>query len=503
MTNDKESHLTNEDHEPAHVPFPFPSVKEIALLAVIIATFGVVALLLIRQGTPLGHDESVYSLRARQFTMGTAPISYWRPYRAPGLPVVLQIAWLGPATEPYLRIIVAAFGIIVVASTWFLGRLLGGIRVGLIAAGGVAVSSLVLIGSTRVLPDIPGAALGLLTVSVYAWAVSRERVSKLLLLVPVLSLAAVLLRFGAPIPIAVGLVAITLWRYQAALKSRWLISVTAVLTLVVVSAVLFIPAATVWAQSPAYPGAPYAANAALRSASVLPWYQGFADYWSLRTYIVGGMAGTMLLVGLLIGLATALRHWRKCRDFWVALGAGGATVIVLAFVVHGEPRYLSPTLPWLWIAAAFGLAAVSRAWNREVGMAVGVTVLLLIGIDSHRRAYLQNEANTDRHQIVKEAAVSIDIVTDDGKCSVITGDTAIVGWYSKCPTNRYNTTTVDVEHPSFPEGPRFLFWIEGGARQPEDKVLNEYLQSTSGVPFTVGQPGDGRRQYVVVYEVDQ
>ncbi len=435
--------------------------------------------------------------------MGTVPISYWRPYRAPGLPVILQLAWLGPATEPYLRIIVAAFGVIVVMSTWFLGRLLGGIRIGLIAAGGIAVSSLILIGSTRVLPDVPGAALGLLTISVYAWAVSRKRVSRLVLLVPALALLSVLMRFGSPIPIAVGLVGVTLWRYQTALRSWLLIAVTAALTLLVVSVVLFIPAATAWAQSPAYPGAPYAANAALRSASALAWYQGFADYWSLRTHIAGGSAGTLLLIGLLLGIALALRGRINIQGFWTAFGIGGTTVVMLALTVHGEPRYLSPALPWLWIAAAFGLAAVSRAWNPEVGMAVGITVLLLIGLDSHRLSYRQNQANTDRHQIVKEAAVSIDTVTDDGRCSVITGDTAIVGWYSKCPTNRYDTTKPVVDHPAFPSGPRFLFWIEGGARQPEGDVLDAYLQLTNGIAFSAGRPGTGRRQYVEVYEIDQ
>lgn len=473
------------------------------MLAAIIVIFGLVSLLLIRQGTPLGHDESVYSLRARQFTMGTVPISYWRPYRAPGLPVILQIAWLGPATEPYLRIIVTTFGVIVVATTWFLGRLFGGVRVGLIAAGGVAVSSLILIGSTRVLPDVPGAALGLLTVSVYAWAVSRKRVSKLALLVPVLTLLSVLVRFGAPIPIAVGLVGVTLWRYQTALRSWLLISVTAALTLLVVSVVLFVPAATAWAQSPAYPGAPYAANAALRSASALAWYQGFADYWSLRSHIAGGSAGTLLLVGLLLGIALALRGKINIQGFWTAFGIGGVTVVILALTVHGEPRYLSPALPWLWVAAAFGLAAISRTWNTEIAIAVGVTVLVLTSLDSHRRATLQNEINTDRHQIVKEAATAIDAVTDDGMCSVITGDTAIVGWYSKCQTNRYDTTNVVVDHPSFPPGPRYLFWIEGGARQPEGDVLDAYRRLTNGIAFSAGQPGTGRRQYVEVYELDQ
>lgn len=488
---------------PPAVPFPLPTVGEIALLTLIFMVFGAMAFATISQGSPLGDVESVYALRARQITTGTQPISYWLPYRAPGLPAVLQIAWLAPATEPYLRVVVAAFGAVLVASTWFMGHLLGGVRVGLIAAGGIAITPTILISTTQVWPDVPGAAIGMLTLAVFAWSVSRDHVSRWVLLVPVMALVTTFLRFGAPIPLAIGLVALTFWRRTTALASWRLVTLTAALTFSAVAAVLFVPGFTTWAQSGGSQTSPYAAIVSQNSANGFAWHRGFQDYWRTRSLLVGGGAGILLATGITGGILFATRRQIRRRELWLAVGIGIATASAISLVLHGEARYLSPAFPWMWIGAAFGLAEITRIWTKDLAVVVAATVFLLISLDTHERSGIQNQVNRDRHQVVKDAANAIDDTTTDYACSVITGDTAIVGWYSKCPTNRYDTNTVVVDNPGFPSGPRFLFLIDGGERQPEADVLAGYLETTVGDPLSFGDTDSGRRQHVEVYNVDQ
>lgn len=478
-----------------------PSGHEGLWLAGIIVAYTALSVALIAQGAPFGHDEAVYSLRARHLTQDATPVFYWSAYRAPGLPFILQSAWLGPATEPFLRLLVAAFGVPLIVSTWIVGRTLIGIRVGLVAAAGVALTPTVLGAATQVWPDIPGAALGMAAIGLYTWAISRQRVSRWVLVVPVLVFFSTMLRFGAPIPIAIGLAGITLWGWRHALLSWRLIAATAILTFVAAVSVLFVPALTGWAQI-GDPIAPYAAISALTASRTSPWYQSLFDYWRFRDLLVGGFVSGAMMVGVGVGIVVAIQRSRIQRGFLTSLGIGVATALALAWFLHGEPRYLAPMFPWIWIASAVGLVALVPRLDRRTMIAAAVLLAVVFTADSYDRSGLQNDFNASQYQRIKGAARMIDDATEDEACSVLSSYTSQVGWYSHCLTRRLEVDEVVVDSPWFPDGPRYLYLVEGGKRQPEGDVLDEYLAVSTGPEYTAGDPGDGRRQYIEVHLVE-
>ena len=78
--------------------------------------------------------------KARTYVDGSSDGGFWNDFRAPGLPFMLQAVWPVRATEPYLRMVVVAWGALGLLVTWLLGRFLFGAASGLIAAAGLAVS---------------------------------------------------------------------------------------------------------------------------------------------------------------------------------------------------------------------------------------------------------------------------------------------------------------------------------------------------------------------------
>jgi hypothetical protein len=67
-----------------------PGRAEWLWIGVILFAYALAAALIVKEGGPLGHDESVYALRARDFHDGATPGPYWEDYRAPGLPWLLR-----------------------------------------------------------------------------------------------------------------------------------------------------------------------------------------------------------------------------------------------------------------------------------------------------------------------------------------------------------------------------------------------------------------------------
>ena len=91
-------------------------------LAGIVLVYLVVAASAIYRGPPLGWDESVYTLRARDFSAGVSPGGYWNAYRAPGLPWLGHFLWIAGREATVLRLLVAGFGLGLVVTAWLLAR---------------------------------------------------------------------------------------------------------------------------------------------------------------------------------------------------------------------------------------------------------------------------------------------------------------------------------------------------------------------------------------------
>lgn len=457
-------------------------------LALALALFSVVSLILILQGVSLGHDEALYATRARQFLTGEPVSPWWSANRAPGLSFLLTLAWLGEGTEPYLRLVVALFGAALVMFTWLLGRLLVDEKAAVIAACGIALSPVILMSSTQVWPDIPGAAVGAAALFLYARGLVAE--SPRWWLVPIVASLvgfATTVRFGAPIPLTVGLVGLTLWRWPRRRIQKVFVMACALGVVAVVSLLLLTPSIS--------EGAIPLQGIADRSENN-PLYQGFQDYWSMRSRLytlstVVSLAG--VFAGVLLSMADASFRRVFMWPFLIFL----MTFAGIATFVHGELRYLSPVVPWLWISAAAGLAGVASRMPMTVSGVAGFVTLLVLALAAPSSSDDAVRLNVG-FQTIENAARSL---ATGEECGVFTSYTPQVEWYSECKAVVINRYQVVIDSESLPDGPRYLLFVENGKRQPEGEVYEGYVAETTGTPRAF-HPLDPERRSVEIWEIN-
>jgi len=445
-----------------------PSPRELLVVGMAVSCFLAICLKLIDEGVPLGHDEAVYALRARQLVDGQPAGSWWAPYRAPGLPLLLRLAWLGGGTETHLRAVVALSGAVLIVGTWLVGRLMVGPRAAVAGAVGLALTPLVMSAATQVWTDVPGAAVALLALLVYAHGLARERFPLwAVAVVPLLAGAATAIRFGEPIVLAIGLVALTLWRPPSE-RQEWLrVTATAIAVLAVVGPLLMAGLLT-------EEGTPLAAISAQSAAQR---FQGFVDYWNVRRVLLAGpVGGGLVVIGAGV-VASFLDPYSRRRFLW-PLGIGLATFVALSSSLQGVPHYLVPCYPWVWLAAGVWIAKFGSYLNAKAATAVAVlTVIPLLAVAPG----LSDDRNRFNEVFVtlREAARSLDA---GQVCTVTTGYAPQVEWYSRCVTTAFSRP--DLGNDSSSGHRSYFLLVEGGKRQPEDSELNALLRYTVGTPST-------------------
>lgn len=454
------------------------------MLAGVVLAYLLLVVAAVRRGPPLGWDEAVYALRARDFGDGVAPAGYWQDYRAPGLPWLGQWLWVAGEEGPMLRLLVAAFGLGMVGITWLLARHLFGRRPGLIAAAGVALTPPLLLAATQVWPDVPGAAIGLLAIAIFVFSTGGERPSWWMLLVAPTVGAAVYLRFGAPLPILIGLLTVGLWRRRTLLRRPGPAVVTALASTAVVVLILGVPALTGSGASP------LAAIGRISGG----WFEGFLDFFRLGGEVVGSAAVVLGLLGFVVAGATAGSEGLGRGAFVTAAAVGLATAVSVAVVLHGEVRYLAPAYPWLWIAGAPGLERAGRGFPRAarpVAAVVLLVALVLAGLGAIR----DRDRDSNRgFSALQEAALALAEETGGEPCRVVTRRVPQVMWYSGCEAVVFDTERVRLPAPA--EGDLFMLFFEGDPWEPEGPVRAAYL-SAGELLFEV----EGYRD-VAVYRVE-
>lgn len=441
-------------------------------LAGIVLGYLLIALLAVRRGPPLGWDEAVYSLRAQDFAAGEPWGRYWDSFRAPGLPWVLSLFWGLGGHPTVFRAAVAGFGLLLVLVAWLLARHLFGPGPGLIAAAGVALSPPLLLAATQVWPDIPGAALGLAAVAVFVLATGGERSSWwMLALVPAVA-AATFLRFGSPLPIAIGLLVVAGWRRRMLLRHPAPAIVAALAATAAVMVILTLPALTGGKVSP------LAAIAGFEGSSST----GLADYTDLADQVIGPAAVVLALVGVAAGFGWVSRGEIDRGALSTAVVAGLATATALALVLHGEVRYLAPAYPWLWVAGAPGLLRLAALIP---GRARSVTVVVIVVALTAAAVGLARERNRDggrEYGSTREAALGIAAATAGEPCLVVTARLPQVMWYSGCEAAVFNLD--EVRLPARPGTVTFMLLVGGFPRQPEGELLAAY-RAAAGEPVLV------------------
>jgi hypothetical protein len=454
-------------------------------LVLVVVVFLVVATLIVRSGAPLGWDESVYALRTEAFHEGVAAGNTWQSYRAPGLPWVAHLLWLEGPTVAYLRMVVVGFGLLLVLVTWVLARYLFGRRAGVVAAGGLALTPALLGSATQFWPDVPGAAVGFAALAVFVFATHGRRASWWILAVPVLVVAATFMRFGATVSMFVGFVGIAVWRRRVLLRSLLPIGIAGIFSVAGVAAVLFVPWLTGSEVSPF----------SARTARVRSLFEGFSDYLGVSKDLIGSAAVVIAVVGVVLGILWARRGDIDAGAFLTALGIGLGMFVVLATVLHGEVRYLSPVLPWLWVAASPGLDRGCEPLPGVARPAVAVVLVLVLAVAGIEYGRERNRDSNKALSVVRQAALQIAEDADGRDCLVIANRVGQVRWYSGCRTRAFNTNKLVLPEPG--DEVVYMLLVEADRRQPEGELRDAYVAEAEDLLFTLKQGWRDAEVYLI------
>jgi hypothetical protein len=423
----------------------------------------------------------------RDLATGVGRRAIFPAYRPPGLPWILHLLWHEEGAVVMFRAVVAAFGLGLVAATWALSRHLFGRRAGLVAAAGVALTPPLLAPATQVLTDIPGACMGLLAITLFVLASGGERPSWWILCVVPAAAGAIYLRFGAGVPMAVGLVAVALWRRRV-LRQGWAaVAVTASGTAGAVVAILTVPKLTGTGESA------WASMATLKN-SVGGWLSGFAGFARAADEMVAPAAVALAVAGLAAVVVWATRREIEGSALAFSVAVGGVTALAIAALQAGEVRYLAPAYPWLWVAGAPGLERMGLALPgpvRRVVTAVLAATLIVAGVGGLQ---VRNGVRETTEGPIRQVSEAIADLAAGRPCTVVTSRLPQMMWYSGCEVVAFNKTRV-----AFPE-PRgrlvFMVILPDPWNQPQGEVLAAY-RAAAGKPVVTMEAGGLAQVYLV------
>lgn len=467
--------------------------RELIVLASACLLLLALGLLLIAEGAPLGHDESVYALRARYWA-GQAQDVAWNAYRAEGLPFLSAPLMMVGGSEPELRAVVLAFGVLMVVLVWALARLLFDETTGLIAAALVAVTPATLAYSWQIALDVPSATLGLAATLVFAAAIRGERIRWWAAGAIPLAIAAVYVRYGAPLVVAAGMVGVAVARWPVVWRDWLRALLLAVGTLGGMAAVLLVPPLT---NSDRAPGLAFRTRQVNKEIGA---FESYGDFAGVLDDVFGPIVGLLVVVGLVAALVRA-RHIDRASLAGMAV-AGLLFIVGLNFsLAQVFAQYVVPLVPFVAIAAAAGLGALVTTRAGAVAVAV-VLVAAVVPMWSDAKADV--DSFQDRYGVIRYVARELDAVAE-GDCIVITSYSPQVGWYSGCPAYGFTPDmrqdgldrSVLLSHaPRFvPSGTdAYAVLFNRGKRQPtEEGVADMHSYARSTMEF--GDVDRGNRQW--------
>jgi hypothetical protein len=448
---------------------PLVTRSELLLIGGAMAAFAGLGLLVIARGAPLGHDEAVYSLKAAELAgAGSDQAHIWQAYRAPALPALLALLWPFGVSEPAFRAVVLLFGVAGIPLTWALGRLLAGRRVGVAAAVVLAVTPQWLTASTQVLPDVPGAVIGVGAIACLAWILRRGPAAWAAAGAVLLGVVATYFRYGAPNAIGAGCVALVLldWRRAWSLRG-WVVGVGAAM-LAGMAAVLLWPPLTGSAEPP------LAAIRGLTGSRDMPYLTGaLRDLAGLAPGIVGPLVGLLVLAAIALG-AVRLARGRPAPAVVYGLTLTVVTIFLLSVgLLHFEARYAAPFLPFLAIACGLPLTEAWRFLGDRRGLVLLVAVLVIGAPFAHRDAANWHDRLRVNTNSLREASREIGRATD-GECLVLSTYYPQIEWYSGCRSENIRSWEPDdllAQIGDRTDLPVRLLAVERGKRQPDDEEI--------------------------------
>jgi hypothetical protein len=475
--------------------------------------------------SPIGHDEAVYSLRARDLLnhgWSTTTGSYWTDYRAPGLSVLMslvgQVIGLHVSTS---RAIVMVLGAAIVVATWDIARRIGGDIAGVVAALVLTASFGFTLTSSVLLADVPGAAFAIVAVVVYFAEIERGVLRWSFVLVPVLTFCGTVSRFGAPFMLAAGLVGVSLIAVVDVYRARnWVLVGQALLLAAAVALtcalVLLTDLLSLGTLSPVeanrrlIDGKGYDTSSGLRDLErvVNPWSGYVHQLWSRPVAIFAAAGIGLAIIGVL------LKKLRARVVIGVGFACVSSTMAIVVSVGLVQTNYLVLTLPYWAILAGLGYgwffaevwrsAARAEDW-RPALIVAGVLVAIPFVADAAHDARSKHVGYEISFGVIRGASVAAgDGLGDD--CLLVTSYSPQVGYYSRCRVVTFDKSRLD--SPLLETLPRRIdaalrgrsdvgaigvFIVENGKRQPAADEFETSPALERARLFEIGEDGHPKR----------
>jgi len=447
---------------------------------------------LILDGGTLGHDESAYALKARQWLEGT-PGSGWSPHRGTGMSAYGYVVLAMGGEEAGLRSLGLAGVIALSAATWALGHRMAGPRAGAMAAFAVISGPAVLLRSTEYLSDVPAAALLTFCMAIVWWEL-RERDSPSYRLLWALPFAwgAFYLRYQSALSLIL-IAVVAAWLWWPKIRRR----PAPVLWLVAIGALGLIPHLV---HSIDLTDQPWGILLNTGGAAVRNFVgQGLRDYADQLFWALGGWVLPVVLVMAVAGLIVAWRNTEARQAYMFLLIPATLQVIAIGLISRGEPRFIFFPIALFVVAGTIALdawfsARASGSLARSVGWGLVVLLAGSLAISS-TEARRWVSSRTASNEPVEMAALEVATQAGGESCGVLTSYDPQVTFYSGCVTQTI-LPIVDIEEKvsRLPGEFRFMVLVENGKRQPVGAELEELIDLTDGSTFI-----DGERRSANVY----
>jgi hypothetical protein len=470
------------------------SVKEWAVvgfgLMVLIAALAYV----LPAGT-LGHDESVYALKARSWLLGT-PATGFRAYRPVGMPVVGWLVLVVSDSEVALRIAATAIAVGAMITMWAIGRAMLGQIAAVVGTATFFVSESFLRRATEFLNDLASAGLLLVTIFFIWLHFERHPDRWWLLAAAPAAAAAYYVRYGSLFGLVViAVVGGAVWFRRLAASWRQLVATVGLLI------ALLIP--HFW-YSQSLTGSLLGVFRAAQAHAAGAGGFGLDDYLRFFPERLAGTFGAVVMVAgfvytimLAIPARTDPKHRSAARTASFLTLTAVAMTVLLGLFTHGEPRFVFlPLMALLLVGGQAVAAALSKmsGVTRRIAIAGLIVVVGYALVTGAGAMHNRLERISASRSVIGDTGELVRADAGTGSCTVQSAYVPQVTWYSRCATYLFDDQGPPGDHA-------YLVLFTDSDRQPTTAQLEIILGDTNGEPIQVvpdagGVYGDG-----IVYEL--
>ncbi len=462
---------------------------------------------LLARRTPTAADETLYLIQTYDWLGRLTKVSS-DPHRTRGVPALLYpIAALTDGTWAY-RIIFVTMSLALCGVTYLIGRGFAGRVPAAFAALMLGLFSATLLGSVRLLPDMP-AALGVAIAFLVYWrrVVHAPDGEPLRGLWPIgLAIASAFffnMAFAAVAGIALGLDFLIFRRRD--LFARATIGAAAALGAVL--APYFIK---VWIDhgNPLYT----IARGLGPGGSGVPKEKGYITYahWFFDgDRLFGVFWGALVLVGLALLIVAVVKGTPIPRRDASALGIWLVVpTAITAVLFHAEERYMLPWMPAFFLTLSLPACYVMRLATGRRWATIGVVAVLVsgatqFGVTQYEPAARRIDAQVRNYALIHAAA---ERMADEGariRCQIFTRWPREFELHTGCKTLRYNDLSQDdvLTASSGSLVPTYFVWWRGLGANPvsQPPYLSEIFRTYATPLFSMRGPGKFGPVYVYRY----